>query len=171
VTLLSWTAPRGVLNGVGSCWLPCGAADMTGLRGCGMGAEQQYRCVAAARLVAASPADPSCCWPRVAAAPTTARGPPVLLLLPANPAGAVGRGAAVIARVVRTRYFMPSTMPTDLPDPVVTSNGDRLRFESFSWCWRLRPLRRPVRRAGRRRACPWQNDDVNPPTQAGAGWV
>jgi len=41
-----------------------------------MGAEQQYRCVAAARLVAASPADPSCCWPRVAAAPTTARDRP-----------------------------------------------------------------------------------------------
>jgi len=33
VTLLSWTAPRGVLNGVGSCWLPCGAADTTGPRG------------------------------------------------------------------------------------------------------------------------------------------
>ena len=38
---------------------------------------------------------------------------------------------AVIARV---RYYPPGSLIAKLRDPVVTSNGDRLRFESFSGC-------------------------------------
>ncbi|HEX7307099.1 SWIM zinc finger family protein [Lentzea sp.] len=37
-----------------------------------------------------------------------------------------------IAKVAGTRYFQPT--PERLRDPVVTCNGDRLRFESFSGC-------------------------------------
>jgi hypothetical protein len=42
-----------------------------------------------------------------------------------------------VARVARTRFYVPPGMlPAILraADPVVTSNGDRLRFESFSAC-------------------------------------
>jgi hypothetical protein len=42
-----------------------------------------------------------------------------------------------VAKVARTRYFLPpGTLAAILraADPVVTSNGDRLRFESFSAC-------------------------------------
>ena len=41
------------------------------------------------------------------------------------------------ARVARTRYYMPPGMVAArirAADPVVTSNGDRMRFESFSAC-------------------------------------
>jgi len=41
------------------------------------------------------------------------------------------------ARVARTRFYMPPNMVAatiKAADPVVTSNGDRLRFESFSAC-------------------------------------
>jgi hypothetical protein len=42
-----------------------------------------------------------------------------------------------VARVARTRFYMPPGMVAAIlraADPVVTSNGDRLRFESFSAC-------------------------------------
>lgn len=42
-----------------------------------------------------------------------------------------------VARVARTRYYVPTGMLAAVlraADPVVTSNGDRLRFESFSAC-------------------------------------
>ncbi|WP_433175029.1 SWIM zinc finger family protein [Actinoallomurus sp. CA-150999] len=41
-------------------------------------------------------------------------------------------GLLAVAKVARTRYFMP--IQERVRDPVVTSNGDRLRFESFSAC-------------------------------------
>lgn len=43
----------------------------------------------------------------------------------------------VVARVARTRFYVPPGMLAAIlraADPVVTSNGDRLRFESFSAC-------------------------------------
>ena len=43
----------------------------------------------------------------------------------------------VVAEVARTRYYEPPTMVAAriaAADPVVTSNLDRLRFESFSAC-------------------------------------
>src|SRR4051794_41680863 len=42
-----------------------------------------------------------------------------------------------VARVARTRFYVPPGMLAAIvraADPVVTSNGDRLRFESFSAC-------------------------------------
>jgi hypothetical protein len=42
-----------------------------------------------------------------------------------------------VAKVARTRFYVPPGMLAAIlraPDPVVTSNGDRLRFESFSAC-------------------------------------
>jgi hypothetical protein len=42
-----------------------------------------------------------------------------------------------LAKVARTRFYMPPGMVAAIlraADPVVTSNGDRLRFESFSAC-------------------------------------
>lgn len=46
-------------------------------------------------------------------------------------------GLLAVARVARTRYYVPPGMLAAVlraADPVVTSNGDRLRFESFSAC-------------------------------------
>ena len=43
----------------------------------------------------------------------------------------------VVARVARTRFYTPPGMLAAIlrvADPIVTSNGDRLRFESFSAC-------------------------------------
>ncbi len=42
------------------------------------------------------------------------------------------RGLLAVAAVARARYHQPR--PTDLRDPVVTCDGERLRFESFSAC-------------------------------------
>lgn len=42
------------------------------------------------------------------------------------------RGLLAVADVAAARYFDPGRRP--LLDPVVTGNGDRLRFESFSGC-------------------------------------
>ncbi|MFF1650332.1 SWIM zinc finger family protein [Streptomyces sp. NPDC058240] len=42
------------------------------------------------------------------------------------------RGLLAVADVASARYYRP-TLPSSL-DPVVTGNGDRLRFESFSGC-------------------------------------
>lgn len=42
-----------------------------------------------------------------------------------------------VAKVARTRFYVPPGMVAAIlraADPVVTSNGDRLRFESFSAC-------------------------------------
>jgi hypothetical protein len=46
-------------------------------------------------------------------------------------------GLLAVAKVARTRYYTPPGMVAAIlraADPVVTSNGDRLRFESFSAC-------------------------------------
>jgi hypothetical protein len=49
----------------------------------------------------------------------------------------VASALLVVARVARTRFYTPPGMLTATlraADPIVTSNGDRLRFESFSAC-------------------------------------
>ena len=46
-------------------------------------------------------------------------------------------GLLVCARIAGSRFYMPANMLNAIlraADPVVTSNGDRLRFESFSAC-------------------------------------
>jgi len=46
-------------------------------------------------------------------------------------------GLLTVARVARSRFYVPPGMLSAIlraADPVVTSNGDRLRFESFSAC-------------------------------------
>lgn len=76
----------------------------------------------------------------------------------------------VVARVARTRFYVPPGMVAAAiraADPVVTSNGDRLRFESFSACCGvyarldLLPgsLDRPALDTGT------TNVDLNPPTR------
>ena len=46
------------------------------------------------------------------------------------------KGLLSVAAVARARYYVPMTSQRlqEILDPVVTSNGDRLRFESFSGC-------------------------------------
>lgn len=46
------------------------------------------------------------------------------------------KGLLSVAAVARSRYYVPMTAQRlqEILDPVVTSNGDRLRFESFSGC-------------------------------------
>ncbi len=45
------------------------------------------------------------------------------------------RALLTVARVARTRHYVPPGMLAILrADPVVTSNGDRLRFGSFYAC-------------------------------------
>ena len=80
-----------------------------------------------------------------------------------------------VARVARTRFYVPPGMLAAVlraADPVVTSNGDRLRFESFSACCgvhvRLDAL--PGALGGPALATGTTNVDVNPPMrQALAG--
>jgi hypothetical protein len=49
--------------------------------------------------------------------------------------GPAAAGMLACAAVARARYYTPaSVIPAIVADPVVTSNGDRLRFESFSGC-------------------------------------
>src|SRR5262249_1388033 len=44
-------------------------------------------------------------------------------------------GMLACAAVARARYYTPASVIAAIAaDPVVTSNGDRLRFESFSGC-------------------------------------
>ena len=43
-------------------------------------------------------------------------------------------GMLAVAAVARASYYTPANVVRILRDPVVTSNGDRLRFESFSGC-------------------------------------
>jgi hypothetical protein len=50
-----------------------------------------------------------------------------------DPAAAAA-GMLACAAVARSRYFLPGNVIAILRDPVVTSNEDRLRFESFSSC-------------------------------------
>ncbi|WP_055497267.1 SWIM zinc finger family protein [Streptomyces albus] len=47
-------------------------------------------------------------------------------------AQAAAAGLLAVADVAAARYYQPQR--SALPDPVVTGNGDRLRFESFSGC-------------------------------------
>ena len=52
-------------------------------------------------------------------------------------ADVVAAALLVVARVARTRFYTPPGMLAAIltaADPIVTSNGDRLRFESFSAC-------------------------------------
>jgi len=49
--------------------------------------------------------------------------------------GPAAAGMLACAAVARSRYYTPaSVIAAIVADPVVTSNGDRLRFESFSGC-------------------------------------
>ena len=84
-------------------------------------------------------------------------------------------GLLAVSRVARTRFYVPPGMLAAIlraADPVVTSNGDRLRFESFSACCgvyaRLDAL--PGALDGPALATGTTNVDVNPPMrQALAG--
>jgi hypothetical protein len=62
---------------------------------------------------------------------------PVLFAGTVTPAARVAQLLLVVARVSRTRFYTPAAMTAAeirLADPVITSHGDRLRFESFSSC-------------------------------------
>ncbi|MDR2985939.1 MAG: SWIM zinc finger family protein, partial [Nocardiopsaceae bacterium] len=49
--------------------------------------------------------------------------------------GPAALGMLACSAVARARYHMPANVIAPIAaDPVVTSNGDRLRFESFSGC-------------------------------------
>src|SRR6202044_2586334 len=48
--------------------------------------------------------------------------------------GAAAAGLLAVARVAQERYVLAGSAAALLRDPVVTCNGDRLRFESFSGC-------------------------------------
>ena len=77
----------------------------------------------------------------------------------------------VVTEVARTRYYEPPNMVAariDAADPVVTSNLDRLRFESFSVCCGVyaRLDLEPGVLDGRPRAWGTTNVDFNPPMRA-----
>jgi hypothetical protein len=77
----------------------------------------------------------------------------------------------VVAEVARTRYYEPPNMVNArvaAADPVVTSNLDRLRFESFSACAGVyaRLDLEPGVLDGRPRAWGTTNVDFNPPMRA-----
>jgi hypothetical protein len=77
----------------------------------------------------------------------------------------------VVAEVARTRYYEPPNMVAAriaAADPVVTSNVDRLRFESFSACAGVyaRLDLEPGVLDGRPRAWGTTNVDFNPPMRA-----
>jgi SWIM zinc finger len=77
----------------------------------------------------------------------------------------------VVAEVARTRYYEPPNMVAArimAADPVVTSNLDRLRFESFSACAGVyaRVDLEPGVLDGRPRAWGTTNVDFNPPMRA-----
>ncbi|MGH9222709.1 MAG: SWIM zinc finger family protein [Acidimicrobiales bacterium] len=62
---------------------------------------------------------------------------PVLFRGRVEPPALVARLLLCIARVSRNRFYTPAAMIAHqlrLADPVITSHGDRLRFESFSSC-------------------------------------
>jgi hypothetical protein len=76
----------------------------------------------------------------------------------------------VVAEVARTRYYEPPGMASRLAaaDPVVTSNVDRLRFESFSACAGVyaRLDLEPAVLDGRPATWGTTNVDFNPPMRA-----
>ena len=77
----------------------------------------------------------------------------------------------VVAEVARTRYYEPAQMVAArlrAADPVVTSNGDRLRFESFSACAGVyaRLDLEPGVLDGRPSTWGTTNVDFNPPMRA-----
>ena len=81
-----------------------------------------------------------------------------------------------VARVARTRFYVPPGMLAAIlraADPVVTSNGDRLRFESFSACCgvhaRLDVL--PAGMDGPALDTGTTNVDFNPPMRAALAGV
>jgi hypothetical protein len=81
-----------------------------------------------------------------------------------------------VARVARTRFYLPPGMLAAIlraADPVVTSNGDRLRFESFSACCgvhaRLDVL--PAGMDGPALDTGTTNVDFNPPMRAALAGV
>ena len=81
-----------------------------------------------------------------------------------------------VARVARTRFYVPPGMLAAIlraADPVVTSNGDRLRFESFSACCgvhaRLDVL--PAGMDGPTLDTGTTNVDFNPPMRAALAGV
>lgn len=68
--------------------------------------------------------------------PTLAE-PPVFFSGFARRAEVLAAGLLVVARVARTRFYVPPSMTAAAiraADPVVTSDGERLRFESLSVC-------------------------------------
>jgi SWIM zinc finger len=80
-------------------------------------------------------------------------------------------GLRACARVARTRFYVPPAMLAAVlraADPVVTSNADRLRFESFSACRgvyaRLDVL--PAALDGAVLSCGTTNVDFSPPMRA-----
>jgi hypothetical protein len=78
-------------------------------------------------------------------------------------------GMLACAAIARARYYTPtSVIMKIITDPVVTSNGDRLRFESFSGCCgvhaRLDLLADALEVAPR--ACGTTNVDFNAPMRA-----
>ena len=76
----------------------------------------------------------------------------------------------VVGEVARTRYYEPPQLAARIgaADPVVTSNGDRLRFESFSACAGVyaRLDLEPGVLDGRPAAWGTTNVDFNPPMRA-----
>lgn len=87
----------------------------------------------------------------------------------------MGTALLVVAKVARTRFWMPPGMVAArvrAADPVVTSNGDRLRFESFSACGgvyaRLDILPEALDGPA---ATGTTNVDFNPPMRDALAWV
>jgi SWIM zinc finger len=89
-----------------------------------------------------------------------------------NGPGPAAAGMLACAAVARARYYTPaSVIAAIVADPVVTSNGDRLRFESFSGCGgvhaRLDLL--PGALSGQPVASGSTNVDFNPAMRAALG--
>jgi len=87
--------------------------------------------------------------------------------------GVAAAGMLAVAAVARARYNLPPNVVSLLRDPVVTSNEDRLRFESFSGCCgvhaRLDLL--PDALAGAPGASGTTNVDFNEPMRAALAGV
>ena len=77
------------------------------------------------------------------------------------------RAILCVADVAATRYFMPSAMLARLMDPVVTTDGDGVRFESFSSCAGVHARVDLLRDGLNTRRCSpgTTNVDLNPETQ------
>jgi hypothetical protein len=88
----------------------------------------------------------------------------------------IAQGLLVVAEVARTRYYEPPGMIRAqilAADPVVTSNVDRLRFESFSACCGVyaRLDLEPASLDGAAAAWGTTNVDFNPPMRAALAGV